>query len=477
MNQKLDMTPVGMRALGYRVVDMIVDHHASLNEKIVGAKGDPAVLRPLLRQPPPREPVSPDEMFARLERDVLPYIMNICHPRFFAFVPGPSNFVSVMADSLAAGFNVFNGSWLGGSGPAALELAVVDWFRDWCGFPEEAGGLFVSGGSMANLTALVAARHAKLSDRTERAVLYYSDQTHSSVDRAVRVIGFLPEQIRRIASDSAFRLGLKELARAVAEDRAAGLRPFAVIANAGTTNTGAIDPLREIAAFCRAEDLWMHVDGAYGAAAVISERGRALLDGIALADSLSFDPHKWLFQPVECGCVLLRDAALLKSAYRIMPEYLADVHRNVTEVNPCDYGIQLTRGFRALKVWMSMQFFGVDAFRAAVERGFALAEFAERKLRTMPCWEIVTPAQMGIVTFARRGADESFYARLHDAMLKDGFALATSTVLNGKTVLRLCTINPRTTEEDIERTIDWLDALAESVASYSGAGLQPAADF
>jgi len=160
--------------------------------------------------------------------------------------------------------------------------------------------------------------------------------------------------------------------------------------------------------------------------------------------------------------VLLRDSNLLKATYRIMPEYLADVHRNVAEVNPCDYGIQLTRGFRALKVWMSVQYFGLESFAAAVERGFALAELAEAKLRTMPCWEVTTPAQMGIVTFARRGSDHRFYARMHDAMLRDGYALATSTVLKGKTVLRLCTINPRTSDEDIEGTLDWLDALAES---------------
>lgn len=460
MNEKLELSSAEMRALGYRVVDLISGHLSGLNEKIVGAKGDPAVLRPMFREAPPREAVDADAILARLERDVLPYIMNVCHPRFFAFVPGPANFVSVMADAIASGFNVFNGSWLGGSGPAALELAVIEWFREWCGFPEEAGGLFVSGGSMANLTALVTARHAKLNDRTEGAALYYSDQTHSSVDRALRVIGFLPEQVRRIAADASFRLPMDALARAVAADRAAGLRPFAVIGNAGTTNTGAIDPLREMAAFCRAEDLWMHIDGAYGAAAAISDRGRELLQGMELADSLSFDPHKWLFQTFECGCVLVRDAAAMKATYRIMPEYLADVHRNVTEVNPCDYGIQLTRGFRALKVWMSMQFFGFEAFRAAVARGFELAEFAERKLRSMECWEVVTPAQMGIVTFARRGADEGFYARMHDAMLRDGFALATSTVLHGRTVLRLCTINPRTTEQDIERTVEWLDGLA-----------------
>ena len=462
MNNKLELTPAQMRELGYRVVDMIADYFSALPDKPVGRKGDPAVLRPSLMEPPPETPVPESEIFARLEYDIFSNILNVCHPRFFAFVPIPSNYVGAMADALASGFNVFNGSWLGGSGAAAMELAVIDWFRQWCGFPESAGGLFVSGGSMANLTALVAARHTKLADHTEGAVVYYSDQTHSSVERALRVIGFRPEQMRKLDSDGEFRVPMDALESAVEADRAQGLRPFAVIANAGAINTGAIDPLREIAAFCRAQDLWMHIDGAYGAAAVISERGRRLLGGIELADSLSFDPHKWLFQPIECGCVLVRDAALLKATYRIMPEYLADVHRNATEVNPCDYGIQLTRGFRALKVWMSMHYFGLEAFRGAVERGFELAELAERKLRSMPEWEIVSPAQMAVVCFARRGADDAFYERIHQAMLAGGFALATSTVLNGRTVLRLCTINPRTTDAEIEQTLEWLNALAAS---------------
>jgi aromatic-L-amino-acid decarboxylase len=473
MNQELELSSAEMRALGYRVVDMIADHFSQLPEKRVGAKGDPEVLRAQFLQPPPETGIPADAILARVEREVLPQMMNVCHPRFFAFVPSPSNFVSVMGDALAAGFNVFNGSWLGGSGPAALELAVIDWFRGWCGFPPEAGGLFVSGGSMANLTALVAARHTRIEDRTAGAVIYYSDQTHSSIDRALRVIGFLPEQIRRIPSDQEFRLPLAALAGAVQNDREAGLHPFLVIGNAGTTNTGAVDPLREIAEFCKAGNLWLHVDGAYGAAAMISDRGRQLLDGVELADSLSFDPHKWLFQTFECGSVLLRDAALLKATYRFMPEYLADVHRNMAEINPCDYGIQLTRGFRALKVWMSIQYFGLDAFRAAVDRGFALAEFAEAQLRGMERWEIVTPAQMGLVSFRRRGAGEEFYHQLHDAMLRDGYALATSTVLNGRTALRLCTINPRTTEEDIKQTITWLDRLAETQSPSGRVYLRP----
>jgi aromatic-L-amino-acid decarboxylase len=454
--EKLELSPDEMRALGYRVVDLLTDHFAHLSEDRVGTKGDPAVLRPLMKKPPPADAVLPDEIFETMRRDIFSNKMNVGHPRHFAFVPVPSNFVSVMADALASGFNVFSGSWLAGSGSIAVELAVIDWLREWCGLPETAGGLFVSGGSMANLTAIVAARHAKLNDRIAGAVVYYSDQTHSSVDRAWRVAGFLPEQIRKLESDAQFRLPIGELERRIAEDRAAGLRPFAIVANAGTTNTGAIDPLPEIAALAKANDMWMHVDGAYGAAVALCERGRTLLRGLELADSLTLDPHKWLFQSMECGCVILRDADILKATYRITPEYLAEVHRNTSEVNPHDYGMQLTRSFRALKLWMSIQYFGLDAFRLAMERGFELAEFAESKLRAMPGWEVVTPAGMGIVTFHHPGAD---YDKIHQAMLSSGLALATSTVLKGRKVLRFCTINPRTTEEDIERTLRFIDSL------------------
>lgn len=457
----LELSADEMRQLGYRVVDMLAEHFENLPGKRVGAKGDPSVLRPHFLKPPPDQPVAQDEMFAILERDIFKNMMNVGHPRHFAFVPVCSNFVSVMADTLAAGFNVFSGSWLAGSASVAVELAVIDWLRQWCGLPDTAGGLLVSGGSVANLTAIVAARHAKLNDRLEGAVAYFSDQTHSSVERAFRIAGFLPEQIRKITCDDNFRLPVDELAHRIEQDRAAGLRPFCVVANAGTTSSGAVDPLPEIAALCQSNDMWLHVDGAYGAAAVLCEQGRECLKGIDQADSLSLDPHKWLFQSMECGCVLLRDAEILKATYRITPEYLADVHRNLTEVSPHDYGIQLTRSFRALKLWMSVQYFGLDAFRTAISRGFELAEIAERKLRDMPGWEIVTPATMGIVTFHRPGTD---YKKLHDAILADGFALASSTVLKGRTVLRFCCINPRTTEDDIERTIQRIDALCTSLA-------------
>jgi glutamate/tyrosine decarboxylase-like PLP-dependent enzyme len=448
-----------MQRLGYRVVDLLVRHFAEMRDGSVGAKGAPDELIALFRGGPPETPTDPHELLARLENEVFPNNLHVDHPRFFAFVPGPGNFVSTMADALASGFNVFNGTWLGGSAAAAIELAVIDWFRGFCGFPETAGGLFVSGGSAANLTALHAARRVKLGDTIQGATIYFSDQTHYSVERALRVIGFAGEQFRKIPSDGRFRLPLTALREIISADKSAGLRPFCVIANAGTTNTGAVDPLPQLADLCADEGLWLHADGAYGAAAVICDRGRKTLAGLDRVDSLSLDPHKWLFQPFECGCILVRDTAHLKSAFQLMPEYMRDVHRNTAEINPADHGIQLSRGFRALKVWLSMNTFGLTAFRNAITRGFELAEFAEHELRKRPGCEILSPAEMAIVAF-RFGKEDALQTKLVDMMLQDGFAFLTSTTLKGSTALRLCTINPRTTEQDIIQTIDRLEKFA-----------------
>ena len=451
-----------MRKFGYAVVDLLTEHFAKVQDGPVGAKIDPAKIIPVFDVDAPETGRDPNELLAQLERDVFPNNLHVDHPRFFAFVPGPNNFVSTMADALAAGFNIFNGTWLGGSAAAAVELGVVRWLCRVCGLSAAAGGLFVSGGSMANLTGLVAARHALLQDRIEGAMVYFSDQTHSSVERALHVIGFSREQMRKLPSDESFRLPVERVAAAIAEDRAKSLRPFCVIANGGTTNTGAIDPLNELASLAAREKMWLHVDGAFGAASVLSERGKKMLAGIERADSISLDPHKWLFQSFECGCVLVRDVGLLKSAFQIKPDYLRDVHRNAAEFNPADHGVQLTRSFRALKVWLSLQTFGVAAFREAIARGFELAEIAERELRARSGWEILSPAQMATVCF-RFGDRDEIQTRLVDLMMRDGYALLTSTELRGVASLRLCTINPRTTEADIVGTVDRLDQFARGL--------------
>lgn len=448
-----------MRRLGYRVVDMIVDHAAGLRDKPVTRTGDPAALARLLHEEPPAQGRSADAVLDRLERDVFTSIRHLDHPRFFSFVPSASNFVSVMGDALASGFNVFSGVFLESSAAAQIELTVLDWLRALCGLPESAGGVLVSGGSVANLTALAAARKTKLGDDWQDAVLYCSDQAHSSVARAVELLGFRSDQLRRIPSDDAFRLPIDALRQAVAEDRQAGRRPFCVVANAGATNTGAVDPLAAIADLCEREELWLHVDGAYGAAAVLTPEGKAALAGMERADSLSLDPHKWLFQPFEIGCVLLRDGRLLEETFAVMPEYLKVILDSGGGVNFCDRGPQLTRGFRALKLWMSIQTFGLDAFREAVQIGLDHARFVEQTLREREGWEVVTPATLGVVTFRFRppGVPETELNRLNLAVSRElgagGFAMVMTTELRGQSVLRMCPINPRTTRRDIEETL------------------------
>ena len=470
-NTLLSLSSEEMRALGYRVIDMIVEHIETVPEKPVAHahKGARPGLEARLREPLPEHATAPEAVLEQLQRDVFSHLSHADHPRFFAFIPSPSNYVSVLADALAVGFNVFQGTWIESSGPSVVEMVVIDWLRQLCAMPETTGGLCVSGGSMANLTGLAVARHVMLQDRVEGAVIYYSDQTHSSIERGLKVLGFSSEQFRKLPSDDGFRLEVAALREAVEQDRTAGRVPFCVIATAGTTNTGAVDPLETLATFCHAETLWLHVDGAYGAAAVLCEQGRAALQGLGRADSLTLDPHKWLFQPYEIGCVLVRERRWLKETFSIHPEYLQDTLGPEEEINFADYGIQLTRYFRALKLWMSIKTFGLAAFREAVACGFRLAEAAERVVRAMDDWEVVTPAQMAILSFryappGRAPSElDALNLKIVATMFDDGFAMLTTSVLRGRVVIRLCPINPRTTEDDIRQTLDRLDGFARKL--------------
>ncbi len=465
----LQLSREQMRSLGYRVVDLLVDHFAGTEEE-TGQTPSRAALEEALREDLPEDGQDPHAVLDQVEEDVLPNTRRIDHPRFFGFVPGPNNFIGVLADALAAGFNVFSGTWISGAAAAQVELVTIDWLRKLCGLPEGAGGLFTSGGSMANVTALAAARHAMLDDILDDAVAYCSDQTHTSVDRALRLLGFGPDQLRRLPSDDEFRLDLEALTEAVATDRTDGHRPFCVIANAGTTNTGAVDPLPALAEVADEHDLWLHVDGAYGAPTAICKRGRERLTGLDRADSITLDPHKWLFQPFEIGGVLVRNPTHLRRAFRLEGEYLEDAMGPEEEVNFSAYGIQLTRSFRALKLWMTLKVFGRQHIAAGVRRGFERAEQAERLLRKRPEWTVVTPAQMGIVTFRCEPNGwnplriDALNRQLPPAINEENQRFLTKTTLDGRPVLRLCPINPRTTREDLRATIDRLDALRQTMS-------------
>ena len=455
-----------MRELGYRVVDTLIDQIETLPDQPVGRTASPAELAAKLREPLPDEGSDPLEVLQQVERDVLANIVRMDHPRFFGFVSGPSNFVGVIADALASGFNVFAGTWLEASGPTEIELVTIDWLRQACGLPESAGGVFTTGGSAANINALAVARHVLLDGDMEGAVVYSSDQTHSSIERGLGLLGFKPDQLHEIGSDDAFRFDVAALRQAVAADRAAGRRPFCVIATPGSTNTGAVDPLDDLAACCRDEGMWLHADGAYGAAAALSRRGRSLLAGIDKVDSLALDPHKWLFQPYEIGCIIVREESWLEQTFSLVPEYLEDATTGAGEFNLFERGIELTRSFRALKLWMSLKVFGAAEFERAIDRAFDLAELAGDLIEQMPDWELVAPPSMGIVAFRYAPAGTSvadadtINERLVGATLANGFAMVSSTKLDGRSALRMCCINPRTTASDVRQTLDLLDQLA-----------------
>jgi aromatic-L-amino-acid decarboxylase len=459
-----DRDPLGsskdaMREIGYRTVDLLVDR---LSDPDIPAmrRESGEDLRRRLMAPASDEPRSWDELLEQLTHDVLGPMSRLAHPGYFAFIPASSTFAGALGDLIAAALDIDVGSWMSAAGPSQLELVVLDWFKRWIGYPAAAEGILVSGGSAANITALACARESLLGAGSDRAVAYVADQTHSSVARAARLIGFRPDQLRLLPTDDAHRLRVDALAGAVEADRQAGLEPLIVAASAGTTSTGAVDPLHALADFCLEQGMWLHVDAAYGGFASLSDRGRRELAGIERADSVTLDPHKWLYQPIECGSVLVREGRRLREAFTINPDYLADYKSE--EVNFADLGLQLTRGARALKIWLSINHFGLDAFRRAVDRAIDLAHLAEQHVRESGTLELMSPASLGIVCFRRRfdGVDDVDAIAQLNAGLVQGFeatgrGLVSSTRLHGRYAIRLCVMNHTSGPADVDAALSW----------------------
>jgi glutamate/tyrosine decarboxylase-like PLP-dependent enzyme len=430
-------------------------------------------MEALLRRSPPESGRPFAEVLAEFEQKVAKFAFRTKHPRFLAFVPGAPSFLSVLGEWLCAGTNFFAGVWLEAAGPSQVEVLVLDWFKDFLGYPPTARGVLTGGGSEANLTALVVARERLSFEERGRAVLYVTEQRHWSVDRAARVMGLHPEQVRPVPADAQYRLQPAALAAAVQRDRREGQRPWAVVANAGATNTGAVDPLAALADCCRQEGLWLHVDAAYGWTAVLTAEGRALLDGIGQADSLTLDPHKWFGQTFEAGCVLVREGGLLARTFSLRPEYMQDVEPADDEINFADHGIALTRRFRALKIWLSVQVLGLNWFRGLAERCCLLAELGQRLLEEAGCFEVLSPRQLSIICFRYVPpgfpADDAPLNQLNlaliDALRATGRAFLSSTRLNGRVAIRFCFVNWRTTTADVEEIVSLLCTLGERVAS------------
>ena len=459
---ELSMPPERMLELASRAAKLTVERLEGLAQDAAWRGGARRELEPAIAGPAPETGGSAEEVVDRVVRDVLPYAARVDHPRFFAFVPSSATWPGVLADFLGAGYNVFQGTWLGSSGPSTLELTVIDWIREWVGYPDGAGGLFTSGGSAASLDAFVAAREA--AGAPERPTVYMSDQSHTALVRAARIVGVRPEHVRMVPSGDDFRVDVDALRRALRQDREAGLHPIAVCANAGTTNTGSVDPLDALADLAEEEGVWLHVDGAYGGFAVLTERGKAAFRGLHRADSIAMDAHKWLYQPFEAGCLMVRDVRTLDRAFSVRPEYLQDADWGEENPNFGDRGLQLTRSFRALKVWMSVQTFGLGAFRRAIDGTLDLAERTEAYVRASELLELANPASLGVVCFRIRtpagmepGAVERLNEQAQARIVTSGFAMMSSTRLKGAYALRFCILNHTTTWEDVRQTLERLE--------------------
>jgi glutamate/tyrosine decarboxylase-like PLP-dependent enzyme len=457
-----------IRRVGYRVVDRIAEYLTNLPSEPAFRPVPEPLAAEFLREPPPEAGQEVEAILDEFDRHVAPYPFGQGHPRYWGFVNPPPTPIGIIAEALAT---TMNGSCAGGNHAAYyVERQVVNWFKRIVGFPEGGMGLLVSGGSMATLTGLAVARHTRagVDVRAEgvqgcdgRLAVYMSQEGHSCIRKAVELLGLGSNAIRTIPVDGGYRMRVAELEAAIRRDRDEGRRPVAVCASAGTVNTGAIDPLREIAEVCRRHDVWFHVDGSYGGPAVLTGRHRPELEEMASADSLALDPHKWLYIPIEAGLALVRDGEALRDTFSLVPPYIR------TEGNPggvyglpwfSEYGFQQTRGFRALKVWMALKHHGLAGYGELIDRDIALAGRLADRIRESEDLELMAPPGLSIVCFryappGLRGDRERLDA-LNRALLErlqtGGEAFLSSTVLGGRFALRACIVNPRTTEDDID---------------------------
>lgn len=460
MNETLHNQTMEIAEVMTDFVGRAADFYKHITEKPVCPPADAAALDRVARQTIPTSGRPLREVYEELLRDAYSQTLLAQHPRSFSCIPSSASLLSWAGDVMTNAFNPHDSCRVNAPAIALIEQKLIGWMCGLAGYPAESGGLFVSGASIANLTALTAARDAKLTwEERSRAVIYVSDQTHASVSKGLHIIGFDRSQIRVIPTDAGFRMDMKYLEQAVMEDAAAGKRPFAVVASVGTTNTGSIDPLPEIAGLCRKYDMWMHIDGAFGASALLSEGQRTALRGIECSDSLSWDAHKWMMQTYGCGMVLVRDRSALVRSFAAHPEYLKDSEADGDGVEFWDLGPELTRPARCMKLWLMLQTMGTAKMGEAIDHSCSLARLAEQEISKLPDWEIVSPAQLGIVNFRYAPAGMPEPERdernqdISKEMISDGYAHIFTTELRGRKVLRMCTIHPQTTETDILETV------------------------
>ena len=466
----LELSSEAMREMVDLAMERIVRHIETLPEQPMHATRGGKKIARKLREAMPERGVAFERLLRRLFGKVIPTSLNTASPGYLGYIPGGGLFHAAVADLIADSVNRYVGVFQAAPALVQIEANVIAWFCSMLGLPEGAGGLLTTGGSIANLVAVVTARRERLPPDFLSGVLYVSEETHHSVRKAAVIAGFPPDRVRAIEVDARFRLPPEAVERAVREDRARGLSPFLVVGSAGTTGTGAVDDLEALAAVAERERLWLHVDAAYGGFFALTERGRAALRGIERSDSVTLDPHKSLFLPYGTGCVLVRDREAMRRAHAGSASYMPPMQSDEAFLDFCELGPELSRDVRGLRVWLPLKMHGAAAFREALDEKLDLARLAAERLRAMPGVEVVAEPELSLLAFRARPpglpegeALDAFNRRLLARVNARQRVLLTGTAARGRFALRICVLSFRTHRDRVEAAIEDIEASLEEL--------------
>lgn len=462
----LELSAEAMLRMGRSAVEAVVNHIINLPEAPRSNLENSLKIIRSLREPSPEKGMNFESLLDFFMNEVIPVSINTPHPAYLGYIPGGGLYPSAVADFLGAATNRFTGAWFAAPAAVRLETNVLEWFTEWMGYPQSTRGILTSGGSLANLSAVVTARRYLLGEDISRGVVYASDQTHHCVMKVALLAGIPEQNIRLLSVDRNFKAMPEYFEKAIKGDLKKGRKPFFLVGNAGTTNTGAVDPLPQLAEIAKKYGLWFHIDAAYGGFFNLCKEGKKVLKGLEKSDSIVLDPHKGLFVPYGSGSLLVKDGELLRSAHMLTAEYLMDHTTPENEMDASEYSPELSRPYRGLRVWLPLKLFGVKAFRENLAEKLHLTQWMYKRFLEEPGFECMNVPELSVIAFRyrpKKGDVEEFSRKLLAYIVKSKKLFLSSTLLNGKFVIRVCVLSFRTHQAEVEQAFEIIRKAAKKL--------------